>query len=176
MLTRTVHMDLPGGHQKSARAEFHFSNHCYSRSPDELPDGTFEAIPLGRFVADGSVHTPRPRIFCPIRYELSKHLVSCIDAIIADDALVTRTKHVNYFNLTELVHGVPGIASPASYYVFFSIKTVKPDNDAKFIKISVESAYIDANANGTKSSEFSRALGEEWAGLPHPSKKKKKKS
>lgn len=64
------------------------------------------------------------------------------------------------------------IPDPANYYVFFSIKTVKPDNDAKFIKISVESAYLDADAKGTKSPTFSQALGEVWAGRPNPRKKK----
>lgn len=172
VMTRTVQMDLPGGIQKKARVEFHFSNHCYSRSPDALPGGGIEAIPPGLLVPDGSAHSPRPRIFCPIRYALSKHLVNCVETIIANNKVVAKTKHVNYFNLTALTHGIADIPDPANYYVFFSIKTVKPENDAKYIKISVESAYLDANAHGMKPTPFSQALGEVWAGQTHPKKKK----
>lgn len=67
MMTRQVEMHLPGGHKKVVRVDFHFSCHCYSRSPEAYDDGTQEGIPAGRLVPDGSVYMPRPRIFCPTR-------------------------------------------------------------------------------------------------------------
>lgn len=165
MMTRQVEMHLPGGHKKVVRVDFHFSCHCFSRSPEAYDDGTQEEIPDGRLVPDGSVHMPRPRIFCPDRYELSKQLVACIDAMIAHDGIVTRTQHVNYFHLSALQHAVAHLPNPADYYVFFGIKTAKPENLAKQFKISVESAYVDANAHGRVARTFAEALGEEWAGL-----------
>lgn len=156
-------MDLPGGHKKIARVDFHFSCHCYSRSPDELPDGTLELIPDGRLVPDGSAHMPRPRIFCPDRYELSKQLVACIDTMIAQDKIVSRTQHINYFHVSTVNPSPDDEAKRADYYVFFGIKTLKPENLPRQFSISVESAYLNANANSTKNSTFSAALGAVWA-------------
>lgn len=170
-ITRQVEMHLPGGHKKTVRVDFHFRNHCYSRSPEVLDDGTMEPIPAGRLVVDGSFHQPRNRIFCPIRYELSKQLVPCIDAMIANNGIVTRTQHVNYFHLSALAHQIEGVPSPANYFVFFGIKTDKPPNMPKQFKISVESAYVDANANGRAARTFAEALGEEWAGQTGPRRK-----
>lgn len=172
MITRQLEMHLPGGFKKSVRVDFHFRNHCYSRSPEVYADGTVEAIPHGRLVPDGSLHQPRNRMFCPDRYELSKSLVPCIDAMIANNGIVSRTQHVNYFHLSALAHQVQGIPNPANYYVFFDIKTEKPANLAKQFKISVESAYVDAAANGRAARTFAEALGEEWAGQAGSRKKK----
>ena len=163
MITRKVEMSLPGGHKKVARVDFHFSCHCYSRSPDKLPDGTLEPIPAGRLVPDGSVHEPRPRIYCPDRYELSKQLVACIDVMIAQDDIVSRTQHINYFHVSSVSSSTSGPTQKSDYYVFFGIKTLKPDNLPRQFKISVESAYLDANAMSTKNSTFSAALGAVWA-------------
>ncbi len=164
VITRQVAMDLPGGFRKVVRADFHFSCHCYSRSPRQLVDGTFEAIPPGRLVPDGPIRAPRPRIFCPDRYALSGQLVACIDAMIESNGIVTRTQHVNYFHLPSLTHAVPGIPDPADYYVFFGLRIVKPANQPKQFRIHVESAYVGAKAHGRVSSRFSDALGLEWAG------------
>lgn len=174
-ITRQVEIHLPGGFKKIARVDFHFRNHCYSRSPESYRDGSIEAIPSGRLVPDGSKEQPRNRIYCPNRYELSKQLVPCIDAMINTNGIVTRTQHVNYFHLNTLTHALEGIPSPANYYVFFRIKTEKPDNLPKQFNISVESAYVDATASGHAARTFAEALGEEWSGQPVARKKKKKK-
>lgn len=167
-ITRQVRMDLPGGHQKTVRADFHFSCHCYSRSPKKLGVDQYgvdimEAIPQGLLVPDGSAHMPRDRIFCPDRYELSKQLVACIDAMIANNGIVTNSNHINYFHFSSLTHNVANLPNPADYYIFFGLKTIKPDNMARQFKISVESAYVRANANGRVSRTLSEALGREWA-------------
>lgn len=163
-ISRRVCMDLPGGFQKVVQADFHFSCHCFSRSPIQRPDGSLEPIPASLLVPDGSTKVPRPRIFCPERYELSRQLVPCIDAMIASNGIVMRTRHVNYFHLKLLTHAVAGLPNPADYYVFFGIRIIKPVSRPRQFKISVESAYVGANARGRLARRFSEALGIEWAG------------
>lgn len=102
-----------------------------------------------------------------MRYDLSLKLVDCIDNIIATDAVVTKSKHNNFFHVSfaEVMPG--GVVTQVDYYVFMSARKVSERNQPKMIKIFVETAYpSDPNGpapGGGASRSFGTMLGEYWA-------------
>lgn len=137
--------------------EFRFSSHCYSRLP---ADG--EAIPPDLSVRDGSDHHPRNRIYDQVRY-LSLKLVDCIDNIIATDAVVTRSKHNNFFHVSVAEATPAGVATQVDYYVFMSARKVSEPNQPKMIKIFVETAYPN-DPGGAGSGRWREPLVRDHAG------------
>lgn len=150
-------LDLRGGVQKKdAWLEFRFSNHCYSRGPNEseLP------IPGEMLVRDGA----RQRIFCQTRYSLSLGLVAHIDNLIAQNGKVEKSRHLNFFSTTIVTPA--GIQTP--YYVFMRPKKKQDPNQPPKLDIFVESAYhqdpnIPAPASSSGPIPLSVVLGEIWA-------------
>ena len=156
-------LDLRGGLQKkNARLEFRFSCHCYSRRPKEG-----EAIPLGMRVTDGSAHSPRNRIFCQNRYDLSLQLVNKIDNLIATNGAVERSRHLNFFAIFLPTIGENGEVEQVAYYVFMHAKKKQDPNQPPKLDIYVESAYPDdplipAPIGKGREASLSVMLGEVW--------------
>lgn len=160
-ITRRVTLELQGDLRKAVAVEFNFSCHCYSRG---LSEG--EVVPPGWEVPDGSKHAPRPRVFDPERYELSKELVALLDRLIADNAIVTKSRHDNFYRVDDVQTVRDGTTQTVSYFIFMHARKVDEPNRPKSIRVQVESAYPEADAIphpvGQGSRTFGRMLGEKW--------------
>lgn len=163
--TRVMDLDLRGGNKKKgAHLEFRFSNHCYSRSP-----AVGEVIPPGELVQDGSKHSPRNRIFCPLRYEQSLSLVAHIDELIHGNGTVHRSRKLNFFTIKSVSITEFGLKIVCSYFVFMSAAKRQDAGKPKKIEIFVESAYLENPNIPNPNSEgnplkFSEVLGKVWEG------------
>lgn len=124
-----VRIVLRGGHGKVIPVEVSYSSHCYSRglSPGEI-------IPADQLIVDGSLETPRNRIFHPERYALSKKLPDLLAAMFVGADRVFSTRHHNHVRV-ELLDG------DKKYYIFLSMRKHKSATGPKMIKLYVESAY-----------------------------------
>lgn len=129
---------LLGNTTKRVKVEVSFSCHCWSRLP---VDG--EAIPLDRFVADGSRETPRNRIFCEQRHEMSKALPFAIDEMLAGDGHVSKTLE---HNILRVEQSIPVVANDhdIKYFIFLHIEKKEPEGKQKYIKLFVETAYPES--------------------------------
>ncbi len=163
-LLRKVPVSLRGiPTKKSVLVEFRFSNHCYSRGPSEG-----ELIPSGLLVPDGPAKKPRNRIFDLRRYKLSLGLAGHIDALIAADGVVRKSRHDNFFSVQDAIETVGGASSNVDYFIFMNARKVADPGKEKRIKIYVESAYPDSPNLPSPTSADTRSLsvllGEVWAG------------
>lgn len=164
-IVRLMDLDLRAGNKKKdARLEISFSNHCYSRGPEQD-----EVIPPDELVPDGSKHKPRNRIFCPIRYEQSLFLVARIDALIADNGLVSKSRHLKFFSTTAVTQDDQGNPVVCSYYIFMSASKKQDLGKPKKIDIFVESAYFEKPTVPSPVSQgqplkLSEILGQVWEG------------
>ena len=161
-IDRRIDVPLRGGFSKKILVEFRFSCHCYSRGPSKD-----ETIPPALRVPDGSVHTPRDRIFDQRRYDLSFNVVACIDALIASQGDVNKSRHDNFFRVDTLTELVGGMPQPVSFYIFMSAKKVTDPGMEKRIRIYVESAYPELPnvpaPHSTRALPFGAVLGTVWA-------------
>lgn len=89
---------LLGKNHKRVLIEISYSCHCWSRSP---VDG--EDIPKDRHVPDGSKVSPRNRIFCEQRHELSKELPAAIKEMLAGDGHVSKTPEQNILRVDKAI-------------------------------------------------------------------------
>ncbi|AYQ27467.1 MULTISPECIES: hypothetical protein [unclassified Polaromonas] len=155
---RKIDVPLKGGFTKKILVEFRFSPHCYSRG---LSEG--EVMPAGMKVADGA----RDRVFDLRRYNLSFNLVASIDALIAAQGDVHKSRHDNFFRIDNLEETLDGVVTPISYYIFMSAEKESEPNKEKRIRIYVESAYpLLANVPAPHSKRvlpFVEVLGKIWA-------------
>lgn len=160
-IVRQVNLELRGGIRKLVPVEFRFSCHCFSRS---LAPG--ECAPSGHAVADGSAHLPRPRVFDPERYALSKHLVHVLDRLIETNGRVSRTRHENFYRVEDPRVLVGGDHSARQYFVFFHARRVRCGNRPKSLLVWVESAYPARDGvpppRSAGARSFAAALGESW--------------
>lgn len=147
---------------KTAPVEVTFSCHCWSRRPIEGED-----IPSTHFVYDGSQESPRHRIFCPARHELSLELPRIINKMLTERERVHFTKKHNVVFLellAPIVAGRPAI----TYYMFIKLRKVTPEGQQKYIKAVIESAYADNVMYDTpsygKPIAFEELLGDCWEG------------
>lgn len=177
-IRRQVKLALSGNKTKVVDVDFRFSSHCYSRG---LKDG--EVAPEGQGVPDGSKELPRPRVFDPERYELSKGLVDMIDQMIVSDSVVTKSRHENFFRVDDVVVERDESGQTVSYFIFMHAKKVEDPGRPKTIIVTVESAYAEVddipNPIGQGSRSFGEMLGEKWEPLAIAAgkgKKKRKKS
>lgn len=164
-IDRRIEVPLRGGFTKKLLVEFRFSCHCYSRGPSQG-----ETIPHALRIPDGSVHTPRDRIFDQRRYDLSFNVVGCIDALINSQGDVHKSKHDNFFRVDTLTELVEGLSQPVrvSYYIFMSATKVADPGTEKRIRIYVESAYPDLptipSPTFVRVQSFALMLGKVWGG------------
>lgn len=135
-IERRIEVPLRGGFKKKILVEFRFSSHCYSRGPSQG-----EVIPPALKIPDGSVQKPRDRIFDLRRYNLSFRVVACIDALIACQGDVHKSRHDNFFRVDMLQENIDGVLTLVSYYIFMSAQKVAEPNQEKRIRVFIESAY-----------------------------------
>lgn len=122
-------INVVGGKVKrNALLEFRFSNHCYSRGAKEG-----ESIPDGMLVLDGQ----RERVFCNVRYGLSRQLSEHITLLVESNGYVHKSRHLNFFSIS--IVSVTGVEMP--YYVFMRPKKLQVVNQPAKIDILIESAY-----------------------------------
>lgn len=116
------------------RVSVMFSNHCFTRSLP--PDGS---NPEGLPVLDAD--KPRPRLFCPTRYQLTHDLPSIVRNLSNPQAKVQQTKERRNW-----VYSIT-ISNPSGpYHVFFEIrKTPKPHRRQQDLNMFVESAYHETD-------------------------------
>lgn len=158
-ITHRMTLDLRGGKQKkNAFLEISFSNHCYSRGPAEG-----EEIPADMFVADGSIHMPRNRIFCWNRYGHSLDLARKIGELVQNNGDVCKSRHRNFFSTTVVTQD----GDEVSYYIFISAKKAQDDGHPPKLVLYVESAYPESphipSPEGQGSSmPLSEMLGKVW--------------
>ncbi len=105
-----------------------FANHCYSEKHDPA---IHEANPN---VWDGK----NPRIFCPVRYELSKGLPGLINAL--PETRVYQTPEANYMRVDARPDGLEG-----EYRIYFHLKRAREFKGTS-LKLFVESAYAPDDA------------------------------
>jgi hypothetical protein len=153
---------LRNGAIKRAPIDVAFSCHCYSRMPVKG-----EAIPVGSLVKDGSKEMPRDRIFSESRYELSKLLPRAVRSIWEN----AKTVHETKVNNVVRVEMLPPILASSEYertYIFMSLRKMIPAGEAKYIRISIESAYPDSvmyeSPKFGKPVAFDILLGHCWEG------------
>jgi hypothetical protein len=162
MFSRKVEVPLRGFAKKKILVEFRFSNHCFSRGPSQG-----EEIPPGFLIPDGSTKMPRNRIFDPRRYHLSTNLVSYIDALIASEGEVRKSRHDNFFCVTDVHENTDGVLTTVNYYIFMSARKVAEPNQEKRIRVYVESAYPESPdvpaPNFVAARSFPEVLGEIWS-------------
>lgn len=163
-IRRRVALALSGGKAKRVDVDFRFSCHCYSRG---LKDG--EIAPDGLAVPDGSKEMPRPRILDLERYELSKGIVGMIDQLIANNGIVTKSRHENFFRVDNVLVHRHGVSDTVSYFLFMHARKVEEPGRPKTILVTVESAYAAMegipNPVGQGSRLFGQMLGEKWEPL-----------
>jgi len=160
-ITRKVSLELRGNLHKTVEVEFHFSCHCFSRG---LAEG--EKAPAGHEVPDGSAQMPRPRVFDRERYALSHRLVQIIDKLIADNGVVTKTRHENFYRVDQVETTRDGATRAVAYFIFFHARKVQQPNRPKSLLVWVESAYPEQDdiphPRGQGSRSFAAMLGEKW--------------
>lgn len=162
IIERKVLLTLQGGIEKTVVVEFHFSCHCYSRGPS-----VNEEIPPELLVPDGSVKNPRDRIYDQRRYDLSRQLVGCIDALIATNGRVHESRHHNFFSVDAAQEDVGGVLQNTTYFIFMSARKIEIAGQRKFIKVYLESAYPSTPnvpyPTGKRARTLGQMLGSIWA-------------
>lgn len=162
---RRIQISLRGIDQKkSVLVEFRFSCHCYSRG---LSDG--EVAPSSLLIADGSLQKPRYRVFDVRRYQLSLNLIGHIDALIAADGVVRKSRHHNFFSVHDALENIDGNETTVDYFIYMSARKVAEAGQEKRIKMYIESAYPESVAvpspgKAKKGRSLSAQLGEVWSG------------
>lgn len=96
--------------------------------------------PEGLAVPDGSKEMPRPRIFDLERYALSKGIAGMIDQLIANNSIVTKSRHENFFRVDNVLVNRNGCSETVSYFIFMHAKKVEDPGRPKTILVTVESA------------------------------------
>ena len=115
--------------KKTLRIRVTFSNHCFTKRfyPETEPKG----FPLL------DTDTPRPRIFCPVRYRLSFQLPELIRSIQASGAKVKQTSARRNWAYSIQIEDPEG-----PYHVFFELSRSGNHQKAwQDLNLVVESAY-----------------------------------
>jgi hypothetical protein len=106
-----------------------FTNHCFTTS--YVAGSPTNGMPLF------DINTPRPRIFCPTRYALSKELPRIIREMNHQKVKVQQTRSRRNFVHSIKIHDPNG-----PYHLFIDVqKGSKEDAKSHDLKIVVESAY-----------------------------------
>lgn len=104
-----------------------FSNHCFSCGGSNLHLENEECI-----ITD---HRGMQRVFCPIRYELSRELPDVLERMNSSQVKVWQTAERRSFSHVVQIENPVG-----PYYVFFELKRNEDGGDDD-LKMVVESAY-----------------------------------
>lgn len=115
--------------KRDLRVHVTFSTHCFSKAYDPALHTNGEPI------IDSQ--TQRPRSFCPIRYELSRHLRPLIESLGHPKAKVWETAAERNWCYSITVDSPSG-----PYYVFFEIRRASRERRQwQDLNLIVESAY-----------------------------------
>ncbi len=153
---------LLGNTTKRVKVEGSYSCHSWSRLPVKG-----EEIPPERLVLDGSKVTPRNRIFCEQRYEMSKALPMAIAQMLAGEGHISKTEEKNILRVDK---AIPIIADNTivNYFIFLHIEKKEPEGRQKFIKLVVETAYPESalykRVTEGKPFNWSKLVGDCWKG------------
>lgn len=114
--------------------EVSFANHCYT---EKYVEGAHEVEQIILTEAED-----RHRIFCPIRYELSKQLPELIKELPSKRVHQTSQQR-NYVYVVPLeVQGRP-------YEIYLMLQRASSDSNAD-LRLTIESAYLNQGASNTR--------------------------
>lgn len=119
--------------QKTLLIHVTFTNHCFTHKYKP------EKYQAGQLLLD--TDTPRPRVFCPTRYRLSRelNLADLIRGMTHPKCKVSQSKERRNWAYTMQIDNPEG-----PYYLFFEIrKAVQAGRQRQDLSIIVESAYPD---------------------------------
>ena len=108
--------------ERPVRVGVRFSNHCFTEKWDE-------AIHAGQSIIFDAGN--KPRVFCPLRFQLSLGLPDLIRGL--PNGHVYQTPEANYVKVTT--------ADGEEYRMFFNIKKGGHHGDGCHVTLFVESAY-----------------------------------
>lgn len=115
--------------KKTLRVHVVFTNHCFTTS--DIKDSSNHDFPLFH------QKDRKPRIFCPVRYRLSKDLPQLIHNLNNEKAKVKEAKSRRNWGYSVEIEDPNG-----PYHIFFEVrKTVGEKKKYHDIKITIESAY-----------------------------------
>lgn len=121
---------------KILRVHVTYSNHCFTQGYEESKYTEGEPIFDER--------TSRPRIFCPIRYKLSKELPRIICELNDSKIKVFETTSERNWTFSKKIDDPKG-----PYHVFFEIKRAsKEQTNFQELNLTVESAYHEDPEKG----------------------------
>lgn len=159
---RFVTVPLRGNFSAKLLIEFRFMNHCYTRSvgPDEL-------VVIEDLISEGPQSNQRNRVFCPVRYAQSFHLMGHIDRLIQVQGDVYVSQHKNFFSVQPVLQDdLQAVRS--MYFVFMDAKKKKAPNTQTRILVTVQSAYVENPSIPPPSTKhragFLTLLGRAWTG------------
>ena len=122
--------------KKELRIRVRYTNHCFTRKL--LPEETDRELPIF------DTHTERPRIFCPIRYELSKGIKELIENINNEKTVVSQTAARRNWVYSIKIENPEG-----PYHVFFEIKKTSAEyKKHQDLNMVIESAYHEDPVEG----------------------------
>jgi hypothetical protein len=115
--------------KRELRVHVTFSTHCFSKAYD--PVGHISGTPII------DIHTPRPRSFCSIRYQLSHGLPKLIKSLEHPKARVWETAAQRNWCYSITIDDPAG-----PYHVFFEVRRAsKERRQWQDLNLVVESAY-----------------------------------
>lgn len=118
--------------QKDLTVHVTFSNHCFSKKLSDEPDSAHEIVDETQ---------GRERVFCPIRYELSKTLPNTIKTLNHPSVKVWETSSRRNWCYTIQIDNPEG-----PYHIFFEIrKNQKTQKKKQDLNMVVESAYHETD-------------------------------
>lgn len=148
--------------ETTVAVEVAFSCHCWSRLPVKG-----ESILPAYIVADGAKESPRHRMFCMLRYELSRALPKIVRDLLEYGGHVHKTNRKNIVRIDLLAPVAPGGPS-VRYFVFMKLTKRAPAGARKYIRIFVESAYPESalynKVSYGKPFSFAQLIGDCWEG------------
>lgn len=120
--------------RRTLRVNITFSNHCFSFSPAEggVYDDELKLVDHGN----------RPRIFCPIRYRLSKRVPEIVRSLNNDRCYVWETKTTRNFNYSIEIDDPEG-----PYHLFMKV-TRSTNLKQQEVSVFIESAYHEDPEKG----------------------------
>eukprot|EP01030_Chromulinospumella_sphaerica_P004958 gene4958-4856_t len=90
-----------------------------------------------------------------------------IDDLISSNGDVRKSRHDNFFSVSDVFEDANGIQTVCSYFVFMSGRKVSEPNQEKRIRVYVESAYPETpnvpHPDSVQSRPFAAVLGDIWA-------------
>lgn len=148
--------------QRDLSVHVRFTTHCFTEGFDA------EKHPSDEIVLDEG---RRPRVFCPVRYELSPLLPGLLHGLNSPSAKVWQTAAGRNWTHSAIVEG-----RGATYYLFFEVRRTPPERRRlQDVEMMVESAYPildgDRRPNVLGPMKFQLLIGNVFLGRPIATKR-----